>query len=88
MTQEDIERMARRVFREVNGEADEPETIARALRKAFNAGLENAAAEAIRIWKEASNERTNSALTSFRQNALGEGCVESAKAARALKLPE
>lgn len=58
------------------------------IRRAYNAGLESGAAEAIRIWREAPNSRTNSALTSYRQNALGEGCTESAKAIRALKLPE
>lgn len=53
--------------------------------KIWNAAIERAAAEALRVWREASNERTDSALTSFRRNALGAGCSAAAEAILKLK---
>lgn len=67
------------------------EAYATGFSEGFAAGAqamrERAAAECLRIWREAPNERTKSALTSFRQNALAEGCVSSSNAIRALPLP-
>lgn len=50
--------------------------------------IEEAAKECERIWKEAPNERTDSPLTSFRQNEISHGCVACAAAIRALNPKE
>ena len=48
------------------------------------AGLEDAAKEVERIWKEATNVRTSSVLTSFRQTLIGPGCHAAREAILAL----
>jgi len=50
----------------------------------WNDAIQSAADEALRVWREASNERTDNTLTSFMRNAYGPGC--SAAAAAILKL--
>jgi hypothetical protein len=61
------------------------ERIAAALARARADEREECAETCIRIWREASNERTDSALTSYMQNALSHGCIASEKAIRARK---
>ena len=46
--------------------------------------LEAASKECIETWKNATNERTDSVFTSFRRNAVQEGCRESANAIQKL----
>lgn len=51
----------------------------------WNEAIEAAAKEALRIWHEATNERTESIFTSFLKNKFQDGCLESAKKIRTLK---
>jgi hypothetical protein len=53
--------------------------------QARDEALEEAADEVQRAWREAPNQRTDSALTSFVQNAVGPGCQFAIDAIRALK---
>lgn len=55
------------------------EVIERIQAQARREALEEAAQEALRIWKNATNERPT-----FEQNALARGCTECAKAITAL----
>ena len=60
------------------------ELAERAAQAAVAAERERCAGICERIWKEASNERTDSAITSYRQNAIGPGCIACAEAIRKL----
>jgi hypothetical protein len=53
--------------------------------QARDEALEDAAGEVQRVWREAPNHRTDSALTSFVQNAVGPGCHLAIETIRALK---
>lgn len=60
--------------------------IAAALIKAHDDAIDIAADECIAMWRATPNERTNSALTSYQQNAIGPGCSACEKAVRAKKI--
>lgn len=77
-----VERVARAI------RAGQRFTTEAAARAAIAVVLEEAAKECERIWKEAPNERTDSPLTSFRQNEISHGCVACAAAIRALNPKE
>jgi hypothetical protein len=53
--------------------------------QARDEALEEAAGEVQRVWREAPNHRTDSALTSFVQNAVGPGCHFAIETIRSLK---
>lgn len=80
----DFEKWSYEVLCSVQGHLDCEENIKVALQQAYAAGIEAAAVEAIRVWHEATNERTDNPGTSFMQNSVAHGCMESAKAIRAL----
>lgn len=45
-------------------------------------GMEMAAELCIQTWKNETNERNESALTSYKQNQISHGCIRSAKEIR------
>jgi hypothetical protein len=53
--------------------------------QARDEAMEEAVGEIQRCWREAPNHRTDSALTSYVQNAVGPGCQFAIDAIRALK---
>jgi hypothetical protein len=61
------------------------EVILSAFHRVREEALEEAANTAEELWKNASNEKTDSVFTSYRQNHLAHGCVQSAGAIRSLK---
>jgi hypothetical protein len=50
----------------------------------YREGVEEAAEAVQHEWQSASNERTDSVFTSYRQNAIGPGCSASLAVIRAL----
>jgi len=85
-----VAKAAREIAASVSGYIAEPRLselandIEAALIAAERGGMERAEAEVKRLWREAPNVRTKSALTSFEQNLIGPGCARAIAAIRAL----